>query len=79
MKKDLTQLEQRQKGKVIELIGGRGFLTKLDALGIRIGVEVIKLSSISQKGPVIIQVGDTQVALGYGMAKKIIVELVNSS
>mgnify|MGYP001772861188 CR=1 FL=1 len=78
MKKDLTQLEQGQKGKIVELIGGRGFLAKLDALGIREGIEIIKLSTISKKGPVIVQVGNTQVALGYGMAKRIIVEVVHS-
>lgn len=75
MKKDITQLEQNQHGKIVEILGGVGLHKKLDALGIRIGVEITKLSSISSKGPVIVQVGSSQIAIGYGMAKKIIVEI----
>lgn len=78
MKKDLTQIEQNQKGKVVEILGGQGLCKKLDALGIRTGIEIIKLSSLSLKGPVIIQIGNTQVALGYGMAKKVIVDIDDS-
>lgn len=75
MKKDLTQLEQCQKGKITEILGGVGVHRKLDALGIRVGSEVTKISSISHKGPVIIQLGNSQIVLGHGIAKKIIVEV----
>lgn len=75
MKKDLTQLEQNQCGKVVEILGGSGICRKLDALGIRVGSEITKISSITSKGPVIIQLGSSQIVLGYGMAKKIIVEV----
>ncbi|MFN3551257.1 MAG: ferrous iron transport protein A [Endomicrobiia bacterium] len=75
MKKDITQLQQKQKGIVVEILGGCGLQKKLDAMGIRIGVEIVKVSLPSFKGPVVISVGNSQVALGYGMAKKIIVEV----
>ncbi|MCS7228161.1 MAG: ferrous iron transport protein A [Endomicrobia bacterium] len=74
MKKDLTQLEQNQKGKIIEILGGNTVVKKLDSLGIRVNLEIIKLSAISKKGPVIIQAGNAQIALGYNIAKKIILE-----
>jgi ferrous iron transport protein A len=44
-------------------------------LGIRPGVEITKISSQLMAGPVIVQVGNTQSALGFGMAMKVIVEL----
>lgn len=73
MRRDITQLEEKQKGVVVEILGGYGLNKKLDALGIRVGVEIIRLSSTSLRGTVIVKVGNTQVALGYGIAKKIIV------
>ncbi|MEN3013811.1 MAG: FeoA family protein [Endomicrobiia bacterium] len=75
MIKDLTQLESKQKGKIIEIPNDSKTLKKLDALGIRVGIEVLKLSSIFPKGPVIIQIGNTQIALSHNIAKKIKVEI----
>ncbi|MCS7150972.1 MAG: ferrous iron transport protein A [Endomicrobia bacterium] len=74
MKKDLTQVKAGQKYKIVEILGGHRLQKKLDALGIRIGIEIKKITSISSKGPIIIQIAETQLALGYGIAKKIIVE-----
>ncbi len=76
MKIQLTELNQGETGKVVEIIGGCGIHQKLDALGIRVGVEIKKISSISARGPVVIEVGNTKIAIGYGMAKRVIVELV---
>jgi ferrous iron transport protein A len=73
MKLSLVELKENEVGKVVEILGG-GLYQKLDALGIRVGVELKKISSVAAKGPVIVEVGNTKVALGYGMAKKIIVE-----
>jgi ferrous iron transport protein A len=73
--KDITQMNPGEKGVIINIYGGIGLLKKLDALGIRVGVEITKVSAQLFRGPVTIQVGNTQVAIGYGMAKKIIVSL----
>ncbi|MEO0099615.1 MAG: FeoA family protein [candidate division WOR-3 bacterium] len=72
---DLTQMKENEKGIIVELLGGCGFLRRLEVLGIRKGKEVKKISKQVLGGPVIIQVGNTQVALGCGMARKIIVEI----
>ncbi|MCX7957149.1 MAG: ferrous iron transport protein A [Endomicrobia bacterium] len=74
MKKDITQIKQNKKYKVVEITAILGMKKKLDALGIRIGAEITILSSLSHKGPKIIQIGNTQIAIGQGIAKKIIVE-----
>lgn len=71
--KSLIEMKE-EKGKVIEIQGGTGLIKKLDNLGIRIGVEIVKVSSQLARGPVIIQIGNTQVAIGYGMAKRIMVD-----
>lgn len=72
---DLTQMKENEKGIIVELLGGCGFLRRLEVLGIRKGKEVKKISAQLMKGPVIIQVGNTQVALGWRMAKNIIAEI----
>jgi Fe2+ transport system protein FeoA len=46
----------------------------LEALGIRNGKKIKKLSSMFMRGPVTVQVGQTRISIGYGMASKIIVE-----
>jgi ferrous iron transport protein A len=54
--------------------GGYGLVKKLDALGIREGKEITKISRQWLKGPVVIRAGKTEIALGYGMARRIMVE-----
>jgi len=71
---DITQMKEGEKGKVIEIQGGRGLVSKLDSLGIRPGVEITKISNQLLYGPVVVQVGNTQVAIGLGMARRVIVE-----
>ena len=76
-KKHLTlrQMEARQSGVVIQILGGHGLISRLDALGIRPGKRIIKISSMLMRGPVAIRVDNAQVAVGYGMASKIMVEV----
>jgi len=71
----LAQMQNGQSGVVIEILGRRGIISRLSALGIRPGLRVTKLSSMFMRGPVTIQVGNAQLAIGFGMANKIMVEL----
>ena len=73
--KTLSQIEARQSGKVVQIQGGRGLINRLSALGIRPGQRVTKVSSMFMRGPVTIQVDRAQVAIGFGMASRIIVGL----
>ena len=70
----LAEMKTGETGTVVEVQGGHGIIGRLDALGIRPGRKVTKLSSTLFRGPVMLRVNNTQVALGFGMAKKIIVE-----
>ncbi len=68
-------MQAGQSGTVIQVQGGRGLINRLSALGIRPGRRVTIVSSMFMRGPITIQVGNAQVAIGHGMANGIIVEL----
>lgn len=72
---DVTQMRAQQKGKIVEILGGHGLIRRLEAMGIRPGAQITKMSGQLIQGPVIIKVGSTQIALGFGMARKILVSL----
>ncbi len=76
--KSLTTLERMaagQMGTVVQIYGGRGFVNRLQALGIRPGKRVTKVSSMFLRGPITIQIDSAQFALSRGMARRILVEL----
>ena len=71
----LAQMRVGRSGTVIELLGRHRFIDRLNALGIRPGKRVTKVSSMLMRGPITIEIDRSQVAIGFGMAKRIIVEL----
>ena len=71
----LPQLQAGQSGKVIEITGEFGVTKKLTALGMRPGQIVTKRNSVFTKGPAVVKLGSTEVAIGYGMAQKVLVEV----
>ena len=71
---DLTQLQEGETGRISGIQGGVGLINRLDSLGIQVGVQITKISSQYMKGPIVLQVNNTQVAIGYGMVRKILVE-----
>ncbi len=68
-------MQTGQSGTVIQVVGGRGLINRLSALGIRPSQRVTMVSSMFMRGPVTIEVDGAQVAIGFGMASRIIVEL----
>lgn len=70
----LVQLAQGKRAKIITINGGQGLIRKLDALGIRVGKEIVKISTGIARGPVVLRCGNTQAAIGFGMAQKVFVE-----
>ena len=71
----LAQMQSGQKGKIVEINGGVGLAQKLEALGIRTGKEIKKISEQLMRGPVLLQHNNTQSAVGFGMASKVLVEV----
>ena len=71
----LTLLKAGHSGKVVQIQGGQGMLNRLSALGIRPGKRITQVSSMLMRGPVTIQIDGAQVAMGFGMARRVIIEL----
>jgi ferrous iron transport protein A len=73
--KSLNDLHPEESGVVHEIAGGQGVTNRLNALGIRPGKKITKISSMLLHGPVTIRIDRTRVAIGFGMAAKIFVEV----
>jgi ferrous iron transport protein A len=71
----LVQMKKKQKGKIVEIQAGMALQNRLLSLGVYPGKEITKLSQSVLRGPVAVKLGRTVLALGHGMASKIIVEL----
>lgn len=74
----LARMRNGQSGRVVQIVGGSGLINRLNALGIRLGQRVTKVGSMYMRGPVTVQLGNTRVAIGFGMAKKIMMEAEDS-
>lgn len=70
----LAQLKPGQNGIVREIAGGENASRRLSALGIRPGKRLIKVSAMLMGGPVVVSIDRRQLALGHGMARKILVD-----
>jgi ferrous iron transport protein A len=73
--KNLSALRAGESGKITRIEGGHGMVNRLAALGIRPGQQIRKLNSSFIRGPVTVEVNRTQIAIGFGMANRIIVEV----
>ena len=71
----VREMEPGETGTVVQILGGHGLVRRLESLGIRPGKRLTKVSSMFLRGPVTVQVDSTQLAIGFGMANKIIVKL----
>lgn len=74
-KTSLGQIKANHKVKVLEILGGTNLQNRLMNMGLYKGKEVTKLSHIGLRGPVVIKLGRSILALGHGVAAKIIVEV----
>lgn len=71
----LAEMPAGKTGVVAQLTGRAGFARHLASLGIRPGKKLTKINSVFMRGPVIVEVDRARVAVGHGMARKIMVTL----
>jgi ferrous iron transport protein A len=71
----LNEMKRGETGFTREIRGGYGFVKRMASMNIRIGKQITKLNTIFRRGPVTIQIDNTQLALGFGMANRILVEV----
>jgi ferrous iron transport protein A len=68
----LASLPDGQEGAVIAIQGGHGFMGRLAALGFTPGATV-RVVRNPHGGPIIVSILDTQIALGRGQARHVMV------
>jgi len=71
----LDLVKKSQKVKVINISGGWGMRQRLGGLGIHPGDKIIVKKSAIMRGPILIDIHGNQVALGRGVARRIMVEV----
>ena len=71
----LVLMPTGRSGVVVQIRGGTIMVSRLSAMGIRPGKRIIKSSAMFMRGPVTVQVDRAQLAIGYGMASRIMVAL----
>lgn len=71
----LGQISPGARAVVRRLAGGQGFVSRLAALGFTLGAEVVMMQNFG-RGPLIVLVRDTRIALGRGEATRVVVEPV---
>ena len=76
MQKTLDQVDENRKAKVIDIQRGQGIRQRLSQMGIHPGDTITILRYGALRGPILIEIHGSQVALGRGIASRIIVEEV---
>lgn len=72
----LDMLSDGEEVEVVTLVGGRGLVTRLAEMGITPGTRVKIVRRIGSRGPVEVYVRGSILALGWGVARRIIVRRV---
>jgi len=70
----LDSIGGNKKAKVVSISGGWGIRQRLGCLGIHPGDIITVKKSAIMRGPILISVHGNQVALGRGVARKVVVE-----
>jgi len=61
-----------EEAEFVDVRGGRGIRRRLAALGLNPGMKVSVVQN-SMRGPIVLGVMDSRIALGRGMAQRILV------
>ena len=71
----LVMVSEGEEARLVAIRGGLQLRRRLADLGLNIGMTV-RVVRINPQGPMILAVKDSRLALGRGMAHKVMVELV---
>jgi len=72
---DLIHMRPGESGVVAEFHGGHDFTARIQSMGLRPGKKITKISSHFWRGPQTVKIGALQIAIGFGMARKVFVEV----
>jgi ferrous iron transport protein A len=71
--KRLSDCKSGEKVKIVSIDAGKGSKLNLMNLGLSIGSSIAVKRPSRVRGPVAVEFNDTEIAVGYGLAEKIIV------
>jgi ferrous iron transport protein A len=72
----LDSMKPGQKARVVEIRGGWGLRQKLNELGL-FPNQIVSISNASiWRGPLLVRINSNEVALGRGVARKVLVEVI---
>ena len=70
----LVECRRGDRVRIVRIDAGRGTVLNLMSLGLDVGHTVELLRRSPLHGPLLVSHGETEVAVGYHLAKKILVE-----
>ena len=70
----LSMLGPGERARLLKVNAGDNLTNRLNAMGLTPGVELMVIQDAG--GPLLLSVRDSRLALGRGMAQKILVEIV---
>ena len=68
-----AQMITGQVGEVVDIEGGHMLHSRLEALGVRTGKRIRKVSAGFMRGPSVFEVDGCNIAIGFGMAAHILI------
>ena len=71
----LAEMKLGEGGRVVGIRGGQGLVRRLNSLGVRVGSRIVKVGGVFGRGPVAIRMNGFEVAVGYGIAVRVLVEV----
>ncbi|MBN2154684.1 MAG: ferrous iron transport protein A [Candidatus Lokiarchaeota archaeon] len=74
----LTSLAKNHTAFIVNINAGMGATRRLTSLGLTPGTKITKLSSAPFQGPIQLQVRNTRLVIGWGLAAKILVSEINN-
>ncbi|MGI6413969.1 MAG: FeoA family protein [Syntrophomonadaceae bacterium] len=73
----LSSMSPGQRGRVKTIVKGSKLERRLFDIGLAPGVEFTMITRHPFRGPIILQIGNSKIALGRGIADSVEVELKN--
>ena len=74
----LAMAQEGERVRVLRLTRGERMAQRLSELGLYLGTEAVMLKR-GGEGPVLVAVGDTRLAIGSGMARHVMVTLIEGN
>jgi ferrous iron transport protein A len=71
----LACMEAGYSGVVYDIQGGYGLMSSLKLLGITPGKGITRITPVSVKGPITVEMDKVQVVVGFGMASRIMIKV----